>query len=175
MEDLKGKLDLGEQVLAVAGGGMAVPGALQLRQGLLVATNARLAFYRRKLRGDDIQSFAYEDITSIEFHSQDSGITTAGMGGAASEGCIAFVAAGTARSFEYIPLEAEGKAVVVAAQRQIEQTRSEPRSIKAVPREAGVAEQHAARLLAALRELMDAGVLTDEEFVSKRAQILDRI
>ena len=175
MEDLKGKLHLGEQVLAVAEGGMAVPGAIQLRQGLLVATNARLVFYRRKLRGDDIQSFAYEDITSIAFRSHQTATTTAGTGGAASVGYVEFVAADTAWSFEYIPLEAEGKAVVETVQRQIEQSRSEPRALNAEAHEAGTAEQHAARLLAALRELTDAGILTDEEFVSKRAQILDRI
>jgi hypothetical protein len=129
-------------------------GTWQRDAGLLVLTDERLFFFDKTLTGATIEEFPLPAITSVAAQKKLTGeslaITVAGNTSVIT-GMMHGQADALARSFR------QAKANIAAAG----------------PRETIIQEAHSdADELAKLANLRDRGILTDEEFAAKKAQIL---
>lgn len=152
-------LDEGEAVLATVIGTYETKkmGQDWTRKGILAATDHRLVFYAKKMGGYDLEVFPYDHISSIE--------ASKGMMGHQ----VKFFASGNEVKLKWIDKKSDTPAFVETVRKQMKASKSAP----SAPVNGGsmdVAEQ--IRKLAALR---DDGLLTDEEYESKRAELLARI
>lgn len=140
---------LGERVVELA------QGLYNKHQGMLVLTTSRLFFFDKTPMGARVEEFAFDAISSLGFSKKLGGesIDIAISGRSAS---ISQVAHGHAETF-------------IAAFRQV-------RSGSAMaPIQQGASEPNRADQIRQLSELRDAGILTDEEFNSKKADLLSRM
>jgi hypothetical protein len=140
-----------EEVLA------AVPGVYEgellgqdiPRNGLLVATDRRLLFYGKRLTGYDIESFPYENLSSFE------------QGRNLYGGYLHFFASGNRVEVKWIQKRRDLAALVA--------------EVKARMGRRPTAAQPSADVPSRLRELAalhEEGLVSDDEFAEKKAQLL---
>jgi Bacterial PH domain/Short C-terminal domain len=157
----KEHLDPAEEVLAVIKGTYETKkmGNDWNRAGILVATDHRLVFYAKKMGGYDLEVFPYSHLSSFE-----SGEGVTGHH-------IKFYASGNEVTLKWIDRNSDVPAFVAVVKQHM---RSDHRSVTATEPAADgspdVPEQ-----IRKLAELHNDGVLTDEEFASKKAELLARM
>jgi hypothetical protein len=127
-----------------------------LRSGSLIATNQRLVFFAKKMTGYEIETFPYKAISSIE---QSKGL----MGGQ-----VKIIASGNTSVVKWInDVYLLGKLIeTVREQISLSGTSSQGNSYDS----SKVIEQ-----IKQLSELHRSGILSDEEFSSKKQSLLDKI
>lgn len=130
-----------------------VVGQDSLRVGALIATDRRLIFYASKMFGYDLEVFPYTKISSIEAGKD--------LGG----GRVSFFASGNRVSLKWVNAGELGKLVNIVRERI-----DPPKAIPVAAADPDI--QVRLQQLASLRE---AGLLTDEEFSAKKADLLSRL
>jgi hypothetical protein len=149
-------LEPGEEVLAAVAGAYETKrlGQESVRNGSLIATDRRLLFFAKKLGGYELESFPYHNISSFE---QAKALV---MGHS-----VNFFASGNNVTVKWIKdAQALGELVGVV------KARMGSKAETPVGTEPDVMDQ-----LRKLGELRDAGVLSTDEFESKKAKLLDQI
>lgn len=161
LELLKNHLDRDEEIVASVFGAYEtkVLGNDSVRNGVMAATSKRLVFYAKKLGGHDFESFPYSNISSIESGKAMMGKT------------LGFFASGNKVTMKWISAGNLPKLVARVRSHMGEGVTSAPAPRAAV---ADPEEDFAAKIRK-LAELHGAGILTDEEFASKKAEILARV
>ena len=134
---------------------MKIMGVDSVRNGIFIATDQRLLFYAKKLTGYDFEAFPYTNISSME------------MGKGLMGHYINFFASGNSAKMKWISV-GDVPAFVGTVKAQMASAKSTKASSSEQPTDP--VEQ-----LKRLGELHTAGVLTDAEFASKKAEILSRI
>ena len=132
-----------------------IMGRDSLRNGIFIATNHRLLFYAKKLTGFDFEAMPYTNISSME------------MGKSLMGHYISFFASGNSAKMKWIKA-GDVRAFVDTVKSQMESAKSSTESSSEQPTDP--IEQ-----IERLSKLHAAGVLTDDEFTSKKAQILARL
>lgn len=129
-----------------------------VRNGILMATNRRLVFYAKKRGGYDLESFPYENISSFEQGKNMMG------------GNVSFFASGNKVQVKWIK-EGDLRRLVDVVKSRMGKP-SQPST--SAPASGSEVEDIPAQIqkLAALRE---SGILTDDEFASKKADLLSRM
>ncbi|MDE0230347.1 MAG: PH domain-containing protein [Spirochaetaceae bacterium] len=152
--------DSGEQALQTVFGAYEtkIMGSDSVRNGILIATDRRILFYAKKLTGFEIESFSYANISSFE------------MGKNMLGGTISFFASGNSVKVKWIK-EGNVPAFVDTVRARMESATSKEVS----PSIEGRPKEDPIKQLERLGKLHEAGVLTDTEFASKKADILGRI
>ena len=159
LEGARPHLDQDETILQAVMGAYEtkIMGSDTVRNGILVATQRRVLFFAKKLAGFDLESFPLTNISSIEMSK--------GMMG------------------HKISLFASGNRV------DVKWVNPDPRAfVQEVRQRMGRREEHAAPIpnpktaeevkpdpivqIRKLAELRDEGILSDEEFNSKKAELL---
>jgi hypothetical protein len=136
-----------------------IMGSDTVRAGILLATDRRVVFYAKKFTGYDLESFPYGNISSFEQGKNIMGHS------------ITFYASGNRVHVKWIPTDnnlATLTDLVKAAMNASH--RMAPPSAPSAPAQADVMSQ-----LRQLGELRDAGVVTQAEFDSKKAELLSRL
>ncbi len=147
-------LDVDEEVLAAVQGTYETKmmGNDAVRKGSFIATNRRLVFFAKKFTGYDLESYPYENVSSIEMSK--------GMMGHS----ITFFASGNKVHMKWIDKKQDMAGFI--------ETVRERMKGGAATASASPAEQDAAEQIRKLAQLRDDGILTDEEFQAKKAQLL---
>jgi hypothetical protein len=155
LEAAREHLDPGEQVLAYVLGAYEtkVLGKDSVRNGVCLATDRRLLFFAKKFTGFDLESFSYEKISSIE------------MGKGMMGHQITFFASGNEAKMKWINV-GDVTDFVECARAKMD---SSSKPVSEPPAQDPIAQ---IEKLAALR---DAGALSEEEFMAKKAELLSRI
>ncbi|MGZ0068097.1 PH domain-containing protein [Microbacterium arborescens] len=162
IEHARKHLDPGESVSWSIRGSYEVKllGNDTVRTGVLLATDRRVVFYAKKLGGYELESFPYKSISSFE-----AGKTMMG-------GNITFFATGNRVHVKWVtPATSAQKFAEVVHQmmHHLANSASSASGSSAMSK-ADVLED-----LAQLGSLRDSGVLTEDEFNSKKAELLARI
>jgi Bacterial PH domain/Short C-terminal domain len=157
LDGAKEHLDEGEEVLAAVKGTYETKkmGNDWTRAGILAATDHRVVFYAKKMGGYDLEVFPYAAISSIE--------TGKGMAGHH----IKFFASGNEVSLKWIDKKSDAPGFVSLVKSQMHQPKQEASVAGDSP---DVAEQ-----IRKLAQLRDEGLVTDEEFESKRTELLAKM
>lgn len=130
-----------------------IMGSDSVRSGILMATDERVVFFAKKLTGYDLESFPYSNISSIEMGKNMMGHH------------IKLFASGNEISVKWIQTgNIEGFVELVRS--RIGKSSSAP----AEPSQASPVEQ-----IRSLAELRDQGIITDEEFQAKKAELLSKM
>lgn len=132
-----------------------IMGSDSVRNGIFVATDQRLLFYAKKLTGYDFEAFPYANISSME------------MGKNLMGHHISFFASGNSAKMKWIS-DGDVRAFVDTVKAQIESAKSSKAS----------SSEHSTDpvdQLERLGKLHAAGVLTDDEFSAKKAELLARL
>jgi Bacterial PH domain/Short C-terminal domain len=158
LEKAQEHLDVGEEVLAAIEGTYETKkmGNDWNRKGILAATNHRLVFYAKKMGGYDFEAFPYKNISSIEMSK--------GMMGHR----IKFFASGNEVFLKWIDKKANVPEFVAAVKAQIERSQAMP----ATPATPDAATPDVAGQLRTLAQLREEGLVSDDEFEAKRAELL---
>jgi hypothetical protein len=177
LEQAKAHLDPGEQVLAAIQGSYETKlmGSDTVRSGILVATQSRLVFYAKKMGGYDLESFDYGKISSFEQSKSMMGHS------------VSFFASGNKVHMKWISDQAAMQVFVNTVKSNLH---GGPQAT--IPgtnvAQQGVAAQPAPPLapsaspdedimgkIRQLGELHEAGILSAEEFSTKKAELLARL
>lgn len=153
-EKVKEYLNPNEEVVAIVMGAYEteILGSDSVRNGILIATNKRLVFYAKKLMGYELEDFPLSNISSIE-----SGKNMMGHN-------ISFFASGNKVKMKWIN---DGK-----IKKFVEYVRSEigKDSSSNNSKEESIPDQ-----IEKLSKLKDQGILTDDEFQTKKEDLLSRL
>jgi len=134
-------------------------GTETVRAGILIATDRRVVFYAKKLTGYDLESFPYGNISSFEQGKNMMGHN------------ITFFASGNRVHVKWITANKDLEEFTVAIKAAMNATHVQaPPAAPAVAAPPDVMTQ-----LKQLGELRDAGILTLQEFESKKAELLTRL
>lgn len=176
LEQAKVHLDPGEQVATAVQGTYEakVLGSDSVRTGILVATDRRIVFYAKKLGGYDLESFLYANVSSFE---QSKGM----MGHS-----ISFFASGNKVSVKWINDAVAMQQFVSVVRRHMNPAAPPPpanipgRNVaqQVVPTVDPPPISDHASIIDAIQRLSDlqqAGVLTPDEFSTKKAELLARL
>jgi hypothetical protein len=154
VEHAKAYLDPGEPILAAVAGNHEQIGSANGRNGTMLATDRRLAFYRKKMSGYDFDSFPYPSITSVALGKNMMGhhitLTVAG-----NRSQMRWIKSGGAQELVEVIQERIGRATAASA-----------------PAPVAVDIPAQIQQLAGLR---DQGLLTPEEFEAKKVELLSRL
>ena len=152
--------DGGERALQIVLGSYEtkIMGGDSVRDGILIATDQRLLFYAKKLTGYDFEAFPYTNISSME------------MGKSLMGHYINFFASGNSVKMKWIR-DGDVRAFVDTVKAQMESAKSSKGSSNEVSEQPTDPIEQLERL----GKLHAAGVLTDTEFESKKAEILARV
>lgn len=164
LEQARPHLEPGEEVLAAVQGNYEVKvlGSDTVRAGVLIATPDRIVFYAKKLGGYDLESFAYRNVSSFEQSKNMMGHV------------ITFFASGNKVSMKWIPdPKAMEEFVVVVKSKLLGGSASAAASSQAT--NAPVGGEDLMDAIRKLGELHQEGILTDEEFSTKKAELLARL
>ena len=145
-------LDDGESVDAAVLGTYEteILGTESVRTGILIATPRRVVFFAKKMTGYDLESFPYENISSFEQGKNFLGAS------------ITFFASGNKVHLKWIKEGEIGLFVDVVRSRMG----------KKPPEAAPTPGTSAGDRIRELKQLLDEGLLTQEEFDSKRQVLL---
>lgn len=159
LDQAKDHLEAGEEVVAAVQGTYETKkmGNDWTRPGVLMATQKRLVFYAKKMGGYDLESFSYDKVSSYE---QSKSM----MGHA-----VAFFASGNKVTMKWISDAAALQTFSDVVRDKIHGVLA-PADQAAASADGDVMEQ-----IRRLSELHQAGILTDEEFTSKKAELLSRL
>lgn len=153
---------------------VTILGSDTVRMGVLIATDSRIVFYAKKLGGYDLESFPFGNVSSFE--------QSRGMMGHS----ISFFASGNKVTMKWINDAAAMQrfALVVRASMQPTATptrlnipgRDVAQPVAPTPA-APSANNHASIIdaIARLGDLYQAGVLSQDEFSAKKAELLARL
>ena len=156
LERAKEHFDESEQPLQTVLGAYEtkVMGSDSVRNGIFIATDQRLLFYAKKLTGFDFEAFPYANISSME------------MGKNLMGHYISFFASGNNCKMKWIS-DGDVRAFVDTVKAQTVAAKSSDGASPEKPTDP--VDQ-----LERLGKLHATGVLTDEEFSAKKAEILAR-
>jgi len=169
----------GEQVLSFVATASDTGGHVFGHTGVLAATTSRLIFCARRAysrRIDLFEEYSYRAVNAIAFATVGTGVVAGNYGTNNTSGQIALSTASAQRTFMPMGVTtpsngAESKLLVdVALQRIAEQRAKAP-----VASTESNSPGDPSELLRQLASLKDAGILTNEEFSRKKAQVLDRL
>lgn len=176
LEQAKAHLNPGEQVASAVQGTYEtkILGSDSVRTGILMATDTRIVFYAKKLGGYDLESFQYGNVSSFE---QSKGM----MGHS-----ISFFATGNKVTMKWISDAAAMQQFVAAVKQGMSPVASAPpgnmpgRNVAQQPTpQAGTpALSDHASIIDAIKQLGDlhqAGILSEQEFSAKKAELLARL
>ena len=151
-------LDAGEEILHSIFGyyETKIMGNDTVRNGAFFATNMRLVFYAKKMFGFDMEIFPYNNISSIE------------MGKGLSEHKISFFASGNKVKVKWIN-QGDVKAIVEHVKSRMGK-RSTSNGAVENPKSKDIPTQ-----IAELAQLMEQGVLSQDEFQAKKEELLKRM
>ena len=131
------------------------------RNGIFIATESRLVFYAKKLFGFDLESFPYSNISSIEMSKGFMGHS------------VSFFLSGNRVSMKWIDdydsREKDLAGFVEFVQKNIEKL-SSTNSSQGQNEDNDIPSQ-----IEKIAELHAQGILTDEEFTSKKQELLARM
>ncbi|MCI2230440.1 PH domain-containing protein [Polaribacter sp. MSW13] len=154
---VKEHLDNGETIHSSIYGTYEIKlmGKDSIRNGIFIATENRIVFYAKKLFGYDLESFPFKNISSIE---KSKGL----MGHS-----ISFFASGNNAKMKWIN---SGDINSFAEYVNSKIGKSEPVKNVINQSEKGIPE-----LIQQLSELKEKGILSEEEFKTKKAELLSKI
>jgi len=156
-------LEESEQVLGAVLGAYETTrlGMDAVRNGVLLATDRRVVMFGKRRGGFELESFPYEHISSFE-----QGRTLMGS-------TIRMFASGNTVEVKYVNDRRAMAELVSVVKSRMGRSAAQPAAVAPVAPIAGQPD-----LLDAIRklgELRDAGLLTDDEFQAKKAQLLARL
>jgi hypothetical protein len=171
LEQVKTHLDPGEQVVAAVQGSYEAKlmGSDTVRPGILLATQTRLVFYAKKLGGYDLESFGYDKVSSFEQSKSMMGHS------------VSFFASGNKVAMKWIADQAALQVFVTAVKANLHGAPAGNIPGTYVPQPAAASSTSAVPdddimgKIRQLGELHEAGILTDTEFSSKKAELLARL
>jgi nucleoid DNA-binding protein len=129
-----------------------IMGSDSVRNGVLLCTNKRLMFFAKKMTGFDLESFPYENISSFERSKNLMG------------GVLRFMASGNTVSMKWIS-DPELDEFTTLVQSRMGKNPS-TQSVASSPA-ADIPEK-----IQQLANLRDQGILTEEEFQTKKTELL---
>jgi hypothetical protein len=149
-------LEDNEQVLTAVQGAYEVKrmGSDSARKGALIATDRRVVFYAKKMTGYDLESFPYDHISSIDMSK--------GMTGHS----ITLYASGNKTHIKWIDKKQDVPGFVSTVRGRMKGGTGDGAAAPAT------SEPDAADQIRRLGQLRDEGLLTEEEFQAKKAQLL---
>ena len=156
----KEHLNTDEIVVAVVLGAYETDllGSDTLRNGIFIATEDRIVFYAKRMAGFDMESYSYSNISSLEISKSMMGYQ------------ISFFSTGNKVSMKWInEINAREKDIagfVEYVRNRIEEIPSS----ESIQQEQDIPDQ-----IKKLAELKDQGILTEEEFGSKKQELLKRL
>lgn len=159
-EQATAHLEPGEEIRAAVQGTYEtkIMGSDSVRTGSLIATDRRLVFYAKKLGGYELESFPYGNISSFEQGKNMMGHN------------VTFFASGNKVHMKWIKTDKE-----LARFTELVKAAMSTADAPAVVSASTTAEPDVMEQLRKLGELRTAGVLTEEEFASKKAELLSRL
>lgn len=139
-----------------------VMGSDTVRNGVLIATDRRVVFYAKKLRGFDLESFPFGNISSFEHGKSMMGHH------------VAFHASGNAVQVKWLQPATDFAAFIDVVK---EAMNAKHRAVEpaASPATASGSAVDVVELLKQLGGLRDAGVITAEDFEAKKTELLSRL
>jgi hypothetical protein len=151
-------LDDGEEVVSAVLGQYETERAGQdsVRKGVLVATDRRVVLYAKKLGGYELESFPYDNISSIEMGKQMV------MGHS-----IKLFASGNEVRLKWIDKKQDVPVFISAVRGRMKGGIGSGTGAPAQAAEQDVSEQ-----IRKLAQLRDDDILTDDEFQAKKTQLL---
>jgi hypothetical protein len=160
VEQAKAHLEPGEPLVAAVRGSYEVKlmGSDTVRAGVLIATDRRVVFYAKKLGGYDLESFPFGNISSFEQGKSMMGHN------------ITFYASGNKVHVKWINTSPELGEFTARVKEAMNS-----KHIVASPSTTSTQSVDIMGQLRQLGELRDAGVLTAEEFDTKKAELLARV
>ncbi|MDA3032127.1 MAG: PH domain-containing protein [Actinomycetota bacterium] len=163
LEGAEQHMEPGEQIVSNVPGTYEtkIMGTDSVRSGLLIATDRRVVFYAKKLTGYDIESFPYTSISSI-----DQGKNMMGHK-------VTFYASGNKVDVKWITDLEKLQRFMDSAKSHIHARTAAKPALQPPPTPTEAPDVMAQ--IRSLGELRDAGVLTDQEFAAKKAELLGRI
>ena len=165
-------LEPGEQIVAAVPGSYEtkIMGSDSVRSGILIATDRRVLFYAKKLTGYDLESYPYTSVSSI-----DQGKNMMGHK-------VTFYASGNKIEVKWIKdLKAlerfmnTAKVNIHARTTALRPQAPTPPPLRLDAPSPSSSTESVMAQLRGLGELRDAGILTEEEFSAKKAELLKRL
>ncbi len=168
-------LEPGEHIVAAVPGTYEtkIMGSDSVRSGILIATDRRVLFYAKKLSGYDLESYPYASVSSI-----DQGKNMMGHK-------VSFYASGNKIEVKWIKDVKALERFMNAAKANIHARTTTPLQQPLVAPPLRIDQpplpppsSNSDNVMAQLRslgELRDAGILTEEEFSAKKADLLKRL
>lgn len=160
VEQAKDHLEQGETIDAVVQGTYEVKimGNDSVRAGIFLCTDRRLVFYAKKMGGYDLESFPYGNISSFEQSKNMMGHS------------FSFFATGNRVHMKWIKSGEELAAFVNVAKSRMGHSLVAATVASSAPAAPSIMDQ-----IQQLGSLREAGILTDEEFTSKKSELLGRL
>lgn len=155
-QEAKGHLEPGEEIVAVVLGTYEAKlmGNNTLRTGIFIATNKRVVFYAKRMFGYDLEVFPYSNISSIEMSKGFTGHTIS-LFASGNKVHMKWITTGEIQKFvDYIKGNI-GKKQASEAQ--------------------GASQSNIPEQIKQLAELKEEGILTEEEFQSKKKELLAKL
>lgn len=170
LKQAKPHLEPNEEVLAAVQGGYeaSMLGSETVRTGVLIATQNRVVFYAKKLGGYDLESFIYRNISSFEQGKNMMGHN------------VTFFASGNKAHMKWIgDLSAMQEFVSTVKGHMGANAVAEPpppAPEPAAPTPTGNDDRASViEAIKQLGELHASGILSDDEFSSKKSELLARL
>lgn len=174
LDRAKDHMEPGEQIIAAVLGAYEarIMGSDSVRNGVLIATDRRVVFYAKKMTGYDLESYPYASISSI-----DQGKNVMGHK-------VTFYASGNKIEVKWIKdMEKLARFMNTAkanlhARTTMPHNPPPPPTVPATPAPPPPVSGSSPDVMTQLKslgELRDAGVLTEEEFAAKKAELLKRV
>jgi len=165
LEQAKRHLEPGEIVRAGVMGAYEtkIMGSDSVRNGVLIATDRRVVFYAKKLGGFDLESFPFGNISSFEHGKSMMGHH------------VAFHASGNKVQVKWLQPPNEFATLLDVVKQAMNSKHVSPSRPDPAAPSGAVPPTDVMVLLRQLGELRDAGVVTNEEFEAKKAELLSRI
>ncbi len=164
LQHLEAHLEAGEEVQAYVEGRYEtkIMGSESIRKGVLAATDRRVLFFAKKVGGYDLESFPYGNISSLE---QGKEMMTGGT--------LKFFASGNTVTMKWINTRKNnlGEFMTLVQSRMNEAKTS----LSFPPPSADPGGMDIADQIKKLADLRDAGILSEDEFSAKKAELLQRL
>lgn len=164
INDLQKHLHVSEKILDISGTPVMVSGTFETeilgskttKTGHLIATTDRIIFYSKKLTGFEMESFPYKNISSLEQGKNMMGSN------------LKIIASGNTAYLKWIN-DANALRIFLSKAQELMSNKSSSSTVQE-PGVIGIPEQ-----IKKLAELRDSGILTEDEFQSKKQELLDRL